>query len=118
MDAGSKLLNDGGMKLRILLPFIILAGCQQEPPSEIVKKVEAAGAGDLKTASSESIEQWFRKHPDVANEVKHLCVPLEERSPANWGDTTEGRVCKAANVATVFQFTPRKGDGRGFEAGK
>lgn len=118
IDAASKLLNDGGMKLRFLLPLVLLAACSPEPSSEIVKKVEAAGAGDLKTASGDAIEQWFRKHPELANEVKQLCVPIQDRAPAKWGDSTEGRVCRAASVATVFKFTPRKGDGKGFEAGK
>jgi hypothetical protein len=118
MDADSRLSNDGGMRLTFLLPFVLLAGCTQEGPSEIVRKAESAGAGDLTTASQESIEHWFRKHPEIANEIKQLCVSVEGAAPANWGDTTEGRVCKAASVATVFQFTPRKGDGRGFTAGQ
>lgn len=97
---------------------MVLAGCIQERPSEIVKKVEAAGAGNVRSASQESIEQWFRNHGDVAREIKQLCVPVQQSAPANWGDTTEGRVCKAASVASAFQFTPRKGDGKGFKAGE
>jgi hypothetical protein len=96
----------------------MLAGCTQERPSEIVQTVEKAGAGNVRAASLESLEQWFRKHPDVANDIKRLCAPVQQTATADWGDTTEGRVCKAASVATVFQFTPRKGDGRGFQAAK
>lgn len=107
-----------GMKYPILLLALILAGCTQEPPSEIVRRVEAAGAGDLHSASREAIEDWFRKHPDVANETRQLCIPVRASAPAKWSDTTEGRVCNAAGVATVFRFKERKGDGRGFEAGK
>lgn len=118
IDGDSKLPNDRGMKLKFLLPVVLLAACSPEPSSEIVKKVEAAGAGDLKIASAESIEQWFRKHPELANEIKQICAPIQDKAPASWGDSTEGRVCKGASVATVFRFTPRKGDGKGFQAGK
>jgi hypothetical protein len=106
------------MKPTCLLLFVLLASCTQERPSEIVQRVEAAGAGDVQTASRESLEHWFRQHRDIANEIKGRWAPIQQNAPATWGDTTEGRVCKAASVATVFQFTPRKGDGRGFEAGK
>jgi hypothetical protein len=106
------------MRSTCVLVLVLLAACTRERPSEIVQRVEAAGAGDVRSASQDSLEQWFRKHPDVANDTKRLCAPVQDKAPATWGDTTEGRVCKAASVATVFQFTPRKGDGKGFQAGK
>lgn len=106
------------MRLPVLPLALVLAGCMQEPPSEIVRKVEAAGAGNLRAASKDAIEDWFRKHPDVANQTKQMCLPVRASAPANWGYSTEGRVCNAASVAAVFQFKERKGDGRGFEAGK
>lgn len=118
MDVAFKLANDGGMRLLLLAVIALLAACIKETPSEIVKKVEAAGAGDLKSASTDSIVQWFRKNQPLANEVKQLCTPIRSSAPANWADSTEGRVCQAASTATVFNFTPRKGDGRGFEASK
>jgi hypothetical protein len=118
MAGASKLADDGGMRLTCLLLFVLLAGCTQERPSEIVQRVQNAGAGDVRSASQESLEQWFRQHRELANEIKGQCAPIQHGAPATWGDTTEGRVCKAASVASVFQFTPRKGDGRGFEAGK
>lgn len=106
------------MKYPALALALLLAGCTQEPPSEIVRKAEAAGAGNLRAASTDAIEDWFRKHPDVAKETRDMCVPVRANAPANWADTTEGRVCNAASVATVFQFKERKGDGRGFDAVK
>ena len=118
MAEASKLVDDGGMKLTCLLLFVLLAGCTQERPSEIVQRVQNAGAGDVRSASQQSLEQWFRQHADIANEIKGRCAPIQQSAPATWGDSTEGRVCKAASVATVFQFTPRKGDGRGFESGQ
>ena len=118
MAAASRLVNDGGMRLVLLALMILSAACMNETPSEIVKKVEAAGAGDLKSASTDSIVQWFRKNSLLANEVKQLCTPIRRSAAASWSDSTEGRVCQAASTATVFNVTPRKGDGRGFEAGK
>lgn len=117
MAEASKLVDDGGMKLTCLLLFVLLASCTQERPSEIVQRVQNAGAGDVRSASQQSLEQWFRQHADIANEIKGRCAPIQQGAPATWGDSTEGRVCKAASTATVFQFTPRKGDGRGFGAG-
>lgn len=80
--------------------------------------VEAAGAGDLRIASSQAVETWFRQHKDLAVEIKQLCQPIREKAPAAWADSTEGKVCAAASVASAFRFQERKGDGRGFEAGK
>jgi hypothetical protein len=118
MDARTKLLNDVGMRLSFVLLILLLAGCTREPPSEIVQKVEAAGAGDLRAASQQSIEDWFRKHIEFAVEVRDQCRPIREKEPATWSSTTEGRVCNAASVASVINFKERKGDGKGYQAGK
>ena len=115
---GFKLSNDGGMRIRTLAIVLILGGCTKEPSSAIVAKVEAAGAGDVRSASREAVETWFRQHKDLAVEVKQLCLPVRERAGASWADSTEGKVCAAASVASAFRFQERKGDGRGFEAGK
>ena len=118
MDGAISLLNDVGMRLSVVLLGLLLVGCTKEPPSEIVQKVEAAGAGDLRTASQQSIEDWFRKHTEFAVEVRDQCRPIRDKAPATWSNTTEGRVCNAANVASVFNFKERKGDGKGYQAGK
>lgn len=118
MAGGIKPVNDVGMKLSFILSVLILAGCTREAPSEIVKKVEAAGAGNVRAASQQSIEDWFRKHSEFAVEVRNQCQPIRANAPADWSATTEGRVCSAANVASIFNFRERKGDGRGYEAGK
>jgi hypothetical protein len=118
MDGAIRLLNDVGMRLSVVLLGILLVGCTKEPPSEIVQKVEAAGAGDLGAASQHSIEDWFRKHTEFAVEVRDQCRPIRDKAPATWSNTTEGRVCNAANVASVFNFKERKGDGKGYRAGK
>ena len=113
MDGATRLLNDVVMRLSFVLLVLLLAGCRREPPSEIVQKVEAAGAGNLRAASQQSIEDWFRKHSEFAVEVRDQCRPIREKAPATWSATTEGRVCNAASVASVFNFKERKGDGPG-----
>lgn len=118
MDAAFKLSNDGGMRIWTLAIVLILVGCAKEPLSAIVAKVEAAGAGDLRGASPNAVETWFRQHKDLAAEVKQLCQPVQANAAAKWADSTEGKVCAAASVASAFNFRERKGDGRGFEAVK
>jgi hypothetical protein len=118
MDEVSRRVNDEGMRLSFILLVLLLAGCTREPRSEIVRRVEAAGAGDLRSASQQSIEGWFRQHTDFAVEVRDQCRAIREKATANWSSTTEGRVCNAASVASAFNFKERKGDGRGYEAGK
>lgn len=119
MDVDTKLANDEGMKLTFLLiASLMLAGCAKESPSEIVRKVETAGAGDLRSVPQKGIEDWFRRHSELAAEVVKECRPIREAAPAIWSTTTEGRVCDAAKVASAFHVQERKGDGRGFEAGK
>lgn len=121
MDGAFRPVNDVGMRL-CFLPFVLLllllGGCTREPLSPIVQRVEAAGAGDLRTAAQPLIEDWFRKHSAFAVEVRDQCRPIREKAPASWSRTTEGRVCTAASVASVFNFKERKGDGKGYEAGK
>lgn len=118
MDADTRRANDEGMRLSLVLLVLLLAGCTKEPPSEIVQKVEAAGAGDLRAASQQSIEDWFRKHTEFAVEIRDQCRRIRETAPTSWSSTTEGRVCNAASVASAFNFKERKGDGKGYEAGK
>jgi hypothetical protein len=118
MDVAFRLANDGGMRIRTFALILVLGGCAKEPSSAIVAKVEAAGAGDLRSASPQAMESWFQQHRDLALEVRQLCQPVQKSAPANWADSTEGKVCAAASVASVFRFRERKGDGRGFEAGK
>jgi hypothetical protein len=96
----------------LLLAFgLVMCSCKKtEPPSVIVQKVEAAGAGDLSAATVDSIEQWFLKHQDVAWETKKACMPIRDKAPAGWRETTEGRVCEAAIRANVFNTQPQKSD--------
>ncbi len=106
------------MKRCYVLLFLGLAACTREPSSAIVAKVEAAGAGNVRVASQQSVEDWFRKHSEFAVEVRDLCRPIREQAPATWSGTTEGRVCNAASVASTFNFKERQGDGKGYQAAK
>jgi hypothetical protein len=95
-------------------------GCQQaEPPSAIVQRAQDAGAGDLSTASTDSVRQWLGQHRPIAVEIDKMCAPVRGNTPANWGDTTEGRLCTAARQLAFTNPPPGgvKSDGRTFRPG-
>jgi hypothetical protein len=98
-----------------------LAACQRKPSSRIVKKLEEAGAGDLRTATVGSLVQWLEKHPAVAMEVDDLCSHARAHGRASWPQTTEGRVCNAASHVAEFFKRPReieaKNDHQAFQGG-
>ena len=98
-----------------LLVAAVSGGCKKaESPSPIVKKLQDAGAGDLSNASKESIEQWFRQHRELAKEVRQDCGRVKATRPADWGETTEGRVCQAVASASVFGNEHEETDQRKF----
>jgi hypothetical protein len=86
--------------------WLIGTACTQrspsEPKSEIVATVQKAGSGDLSTTAATQIEDWLRKHRDLAVQVDDMCKPPREKADANWPDSTEGRVCTAARNASMF----------------
>lgn len=89
----------------LVLGILGLAACtRNEPRSEIVERAQHAGAGDLAKAPAFSIEDWMRKHKDVAVQINTMCTPVREKAPANWGDTTEGKVCTAARNAAMSTY--------------
>lgn len=73
-----------------------------EPRSEIVAAVEHAGSGDLSSSPAPQIEDWLRKHRDLAVQVDDMCKAPRDKADANWPATTEGRVCTAARNASMF----------------
>jgi hypothetical protein len=81
---------------------LAVAGCERHRPSQIVRMVETAGAGDLETTSVSSIVEWFQKHPALVITVDNQCVPARENARAKWPETTEGRVCRAAAQVAGF----------------
>jgi hypothetical protein len=104
------------MRRRILIAFPLLlfvTAChRREAPSAIVERLESAGAGHLSTALVNSIQQWLQQHENLALEVKKECerVSKSQSPTANWGGTTEGRVCTAAANASFYH--PFKGDNK------
>src|SRR5262249_27889801 len=93
----------------------LLVGCQKkEPPSALVQRLEAAGAGDLSGASVNSIHQWLQQHEQLAVQAKKDCDQIRKsgNTSANWDDTAEGRVCTAA--ANTSFYHPYKGDNKTF----
>jgi hypothetical protein len=87
------------------LVSIYSACSNSEPParrSAIVGMVENAGSGDLSSASSSQIEDWFRKHRDLAVQVDDTCKTPREKADAQWPATMEGRICTAARNASMF----------------
>src|SRR5438094_5058197 len=87
------------MKLAlIVVSAMAMIGCSvsKEPPSPIVGRAEACGAGPLVGTSTVAVQDWFGKHRDCAVAVDVMCKPVREKAEAQWTDTTEGRVCVAA----------------------
>jgi hypothetical protein len=103
--------------LRAILPVLTLlllgSACRKaEPPSAIVNRVREAGAGDVMAASEAGIEDWLRKYQDLAVQVNAMCAPARQNANAEWGDTTEGKVCLAARNAAMSTYrSPRDGKG-------
>jgi hypothetical protein len=102
------------MRRNIFLMTVVLAGCTREPDSAIVRRVQAAGAGNVRTASNDVLLDWFRKHQEVGQEIRKLCEPIRKNAPATWAD----RVCQGAQAAAAFYVKPRPSDGVGFVPGK
>jgi hypothetical protein len=42
------------------------------------------------------------KGAPYAQEVWRMCEPVQKTAPSNWGDSTEGRICNAANTVRLF----------------
>lgn len=83
------------MAVSILCLVVGYVGCKKaEPPSPIVKLMEDAGSGDVSKTSDEGITRWLDQHKAVLSKVKDKCTEVRSSNPpANWSDTTEGRVC-------------------------
>jgi hypothetical protein len=110
----------GGLKrpaFALAVGILALAGCtSNEPHSEIVEQAQQAGAGDLANTSALSIEDWMRKHRDVAVKLNKMCARVREKAPASWGDSTEGKVCTSAGNAAMSTYKYRSDD-RTFHSG-
>src|SRR5690242_18625034 len=105
-------LDSAGALVGVLA--LLMSACQKaEPRSAIVDKVRNAGAGDVAAAPESGVEEWLRAHADLAVEVNRMCAPVRQGANAEWGNTTEGKVCLAARNAAMSTYrSPR--DGRGY----
>ena len=111
-----------GTLLCFALPLALLAlsGCtaqRTEPESPIVQTAEKAGAGDLRNASTHAMQQWLGKHRDVSDQIETMCKPVRQNAVAQWGNSTEGRLCTAAHDLAFFRSAPVTGDGKTFRPG-
>jgi hypothetical protein len=98
----------------VFLVLLIAAGCSREPRTDLIRKMEQSGAGDLRSVSSQSIEQWFLRNPDVAFDISQTCRKLRVNTPAKWGDTPDGRICTAAAQVHIFYYQLRAVDNMTF----
>jgi len=102
----------------IVVSVMTMIGCtvSTEPPSPIVQKAEACGAGPLAGTSTVAVQDWFGKHRDCAVAVDVMCKPVREKAAAQWTDSTEGRVCVAARGIAQWVRKPSD-DHEKFESG-
>ena len=103
------------MRNSLIVSLMLLSCCQMhEQQSSIVKTAETAGAGSLEGVSTPAIGQWFALHKDVAYRIDDMCRPVRRNAPAQWADSTEGRVCEAAAQIAASRLPTITGDSRTF----
>lgn len=85
------------MKPLLFALFTVYTSCLvPDPKTPLIVRVEQAGSGDLRSASTNSILIWMATHPLVATDLAPQCVALMKSPPsAHWLQTTEGRTCRA-----------------------
>ena len=106
------------MRVLGVIFIVVMAGCSiSEPPSRIVAKAEASGAGHLAGTSTLAMQAWLEKHRGVALDLDRMCVPVRNTAPASWGDTTEGRLCTAARGVASATFQPIPSDHKAYRSG-
>jgi hypothetical protein len=94
---------------------LLIAGCRpSEPKSAIVDQVKGAGAGDVSTASIDSLRIWLANHRDLARSLAPQCNAARKTADAKWGDTSEGHVCAADAQVEFFDAAPVKAGGASF----
>ena len=98
---------------------LALAACSiHEPPTKIVSKAEAAGAGDLSQSSLAAVQTWLEKHRNLASELDAMCAPVRAEAPAQWTDSTEGKLCRAARGVASSTFKPIESDHLRYQGGR
>jgi hypothetical protein len=98
---------------------LMFASCARpEPKSAIVEAFEQAGGGPVSPeTSTPAIQDWFRKHRQAAESIDAQCKPVRQSASANWGDSTEGRVCQAARTVAASTYKRLESDHQTFSSG-
>jgi hypothetical protein len=106
------------MKLACAVLFLSLVACRTpEPRSAVIDKLERAGSGDLSNVSTGSIHEWLGKHKDLAYQVDAVCKPIRASAPAQWSDSTEGKLCRVAGEFALMRGGPVRSDGKRYLPG-
>ena len=103
--------------ISMIVTLALTACLIHEPPSKIVSKAEASGAGDLSRASLSAMQIWLEKRRDLASELDTMCVPVRGDASAEWAESTEGRLCRAARGVASATFKPIESDHRRYQSG-
>lgn len=108
-------------KLLVVLGVVALfAGCAR-PKTELMKKLEADGAGNLSdpNVSYEAIQDWLRKKgADYIVALNSDCKQREKAGvSAEYLASFDGRVCKAASELGVYAPGPPRKAQPGFWGG-
>jgi hypothetical protein len=99
------------MKLTAFLLFSIYTSCLvPDPKTHIVVTAEQGGCADTAHSTMESIQTCLYARRDLALQLSPECeYQAQHTSSAHWGDSTEGRVCRAVvpvaanSILTHFQ---------------
>ena len=89
------------VSILVLVFVIVFVGCKKaEPPSPIVKMMEDSGSGEVSETSDEGITDGSTSTRPFSKKSRKKCIDVRaSKPPANWSDTTEGRVCANAYLA-------------------
>jgi hypothetical protein len=91
--------------LSLFLLLVLVCGCSKEASTPIIERVEKDGAGDVRAASAQAIDEWMRKKgTEYAVEIWRMCEPVVQKAASTWSDSTEGRICRSANSLRMFNW--------------
>jgi hypothetical protein len=110
-------LRTSGVALGWIVLLTTFSCSRPEPSSPVVEKVERAGSGSLIAVSKDAMREWLGKHKDVAYQADETCKPIRVNAPAQWAESTEGRLCAAAREVAVWRAGPVTGDDKTYLPG-
>jgi hypothetical protein len=94
-------------KIAAPICFVIHTACTAVvPDTPIVKATKDAGAGDVDKASVQSLTTWFRNKPEVTKSLSPQCKAVAAKGNSTWTDSTEGRICQAVEVESMWLQKP------------